>query len=1121
MSIAAELAGNPKVRRLLELYKDEYTLEHAAHVHYAKQKGKGTKRKPCYVVMTRLSVYILKADDTVDLVRRLRHEDVTTEVLGEGGSLSPSAGREGVLLLRDRGHPEPVTIYGRRTELEKAAAECTRLAKALMRVAATADDRLLPGSAAAAPDALKLAAAGKARRRTNVAPKAAAATAGDAAQDPGPRRFLVQNIVSAEHVDYAAIRSAYSRADESSALRRGLLQFGRDKEKEVEGLCSAHADRFGHKLAGLGAQADWKTEHLQEEIEQVVGSVLQQAEQLSVAGQRTLRARSYSRNVSSTLKVVRQCHECSLLHRRAEALADAGKHYPALLAAEALEMHSRPLQHLDYVRGFLSDALPVLRKRVHTAVVHDLKDWLAESRDRTEDFGRRAMEWAECRLVDETMCGAPRREVFLVELDDDSLEYDSGGEGSIASQSLNAGRAMQFLEASQSVEIDAVHIEDFAESQLWDDKSVGGQPDDEGEGPGAAQFLEELTDLLMDTAPSGDQNAGPLSSPPRVRGPAPSLRTVQNCQRVFDLLGRCGLVDGGAASARRFYVEVRTQQLQILLRQPRSSLAGVRKDDCAWLARLAGFFLVEAIVRRSTSPPLCDDAVLHGWWELAAERVVGWMEEACTGAQQLTDWQSIQSFMDTNRKTCVAVEQLWSVGGSAGSLRLRPLYDGITRLQRAALTALHKDAKDELDCLCLPHVEVEIRFDGPLKPRAEGATSTLPDELRQAVGAAAGVAPEAVVWVNCVDGSDTATCAIPAKPAELSAMKKKMAKSLSVGGVRGSMLTEIDNGERYRLVQHSADPKSERDTAARFLITMSPYCGDPPKCTTTVLRAVQIVDDVISAAFSFGMVDGDDHVLATVASLLIQFTCRIDEEVDRQSKSSAGSVHVATQSVNAAAFDAASLHLAAEFASRTAATYVRDGKLLPFADVRKRLRASQARAQKQACKMVSRQVRDCVAMISAESYTGADAYDASHTPLSDLGNYLASRWNDRKTRLPPGLASQLQRAELAVVDQQLTQIAKSIAFAALPGLHGCRSATLERLAADAALLEQQSEAPVTLTGLNECLKQVGPEAAALDAQPLPPVTAAPPAPRQDAASPAPAAEGEAKAGRGFFGRLGW
>eukprot|EP01062_Namystynia_karyoxenos_P071288 TRINITY_DN66743_c0_g1_i1.p1 TRINITY_DN66743_c0_g1~~TRINITY_DN66743_c0_g1_i1.p1 ORF type:complete len:1198 (+),score=309.53 TRINITY_DN66743_c0_g1_i1:131-3724(+) len=1189
-------AREPAVQKLLRENNDDYNFDWEARLDYGKQirGGKGLKKKPCVLGITPLAVYVLKGD-SYELVRHVLHADAQLGIApsSAAGSLSsPRGTAAGETLAIYGGGAEPLLVYGPAEQLAEAARRHQSM-KAALRVAAPA-----PGAAAAAAGegygaavaAPAMLARSAARRQADSGAQAADVDEDTAARDAGPRRFLVQNIISADFIDYSAIRSAYNarppsepgkeaqgQETEISALLRNLRRFSKEKGKEVEKYCSEHADKFGRDLGGTdkgefsGTAEQQQLLHLPHVVAARRG-----AEQLRAAGHAAMRARTCAANVASALDLVRRCHSCAALFSRAEKLAAARKHYPALLQLEALEAQMRPLARHAYVAEYLSGAVPQLRSKIYQDVKEELTEWLSEVRKHEIVFGRQAVKWAEERIEQEP--GNGRRPLRHVVLDaNDEAEFGPDDQQDAAPMQPRPGGLLHQRRGSHEDGDDEADEEDWADDLLWDldaeeaDEGCGRRRgpgrrgedqrnDDAGEHradddpTGPAQFLDKLTDSLMDPSDPDHEADGHREDDPLGIGGRTdrvTLRVVQNCQQVHEVLGRARVegIDGGAMHVRKYYVDMRSRQLELLL-DPSKQLEDVRRDDCELLAKLAGFFLVESVVRRSTSPPLCDDSVLHRWWEKASERMVGWMREAAVlppekrakdWFQDRPCWDDIKAFADRNRQTLLAVEQVWNVGSGSGTgaLRLGHLFDTLEHLKTTALVLLRDTAEVEIDFLSAQHAHVMVGFEATLD-----LEQVRPEDLSSAVAHLAEVSPDVVRRVRFFQPSfaeeggafsgiafqeppppsavHCAECVIMAEQPRLSAMLKHLNKKkdpqgrllLTFRGVMGEVRCKIGGGERYELIETQQD----LNDAVDLLITRSPSCGsDPlPRCTTSVLRAVTTIEYMMLDAFELALADGDEKIMSKVESLLRHLARKIELDTERMRSAAAHTNNVATLSVNAAALNAAALYLGHLFAEYAASVHIsREGRLLPFSDARRRLAKTQRTAQKCACAMARDQVQSYVQLqLTADAY--AEMYDSAHTPLSDLHHYLSSRWKDRRDRLPAVLAARLQRAELAVVDDRLCQVAKDIAFAAPDHhLHGGRAKALKRLKDDAEQLERVSDAPTkdgtALVKLKGCIDQMIDESAQLDQQPAPEAAGAALAGAESDASPA----------RGRFGGWGW
>eukprot|EP01063_Lacrimia_lanifica_P009135 TRINITY_DN16160_c0_g1_i1.p1 TRINITY_DN16160_c0_g1~~TRINITY_DN16160_c0_g1_i1.p1 ORF type:complete len:1006 (+),score=328.79 TRINITY_DN16160_c0_g1_i1:130-3147(+) len=928
MGILAEVNQTPSFLKLLQTYNDAFEASVAVgDVAYEKKEG---KLKPCVVAFTMLHCYVLKGDKTLKRVAifpvatlAARFEGRDKLMLTAGDEVFPLWG-EGIQAV----HAALGHMRDRGEQLQDAAREAAdRAADEPSSGDENAcddgdDDRLDKGTKPAA------AAHNDPAPEADDAPGLHETTA-------GPGGFLVNNIVSADFVDYSAVRSIYPlkySPDEErgpGSASRGLITqlegFIAAEQARVEKVVCENAFEFMTSVEQCEALKPGETQALHDFVEGIAAHVYDTAGSLCALGQGVVEAEEENRLVQEALQQTRLCHSAATLHRKAETLLAEGKYYPALNAAQELEEHARALLSHSYGQWVFHEALPALRQRIKQQVQYDFNAWLTMARQVAYSIGTKALDWAAQRTK---ASHGVERKVAIVEHDDDedettSARYHSSrcGAGAMRQRSLRLGGnahgtsfgGVSFTEnLSMSFCDDQTEDaqDDWALDMLWEVESQDTQAPAGLQQPiGAAQFLELLSDEMINPA----------------EGPA--LKVVHTAMRVFQTLDPAS----GEAQLRRYYTENRKRQLALTLESMES--CSKEKD---WLAGITGFFLVDLVVAKSTYPPLCQTYHTQGEWDDAVLCIEEWMNAANA---KYTSWIQLDWIKSMGLHVAVALEELWAVGGDA-NLRLDPIYTALSNVRRCAMKELHVNTMRSIDAVLA--------------------------------------------------------------------------------------------SESYQLV--TAHSLSERDLywpkyKALFLHLASTGEKDAmPKCSVTVPNVVELLLNTMDIAFQInrGAGDVDDEVRGLVDSLLQHIASQLDEKTGKLSR--VNTVHIAIQSTNAGAYDAAVLSLTRKYACKASGVYVNDGRLNIFAASRRRFRDCQRRFESRATENVTTQVGAYLSAITSDMWPTSGKANRHESPLVELqvDVYLQNNWTTRAAMLSNALCARMKQVEVDAVDSHLVTIAAAL-----------------------------------------------------------------------------------------------
>eukprot|EP01059_Diplonema_ambulator_P021554 TRINITY_DN3581_c1_g1_i1.p1 TRINITY_DN3581_c1_g1~~TRINITY_DN3581_c1_g1_i1.p1 ORF type:complete len:988 (+),score=311.76 TRINITY_DN3581_c1_g1_i1:413-3376(+) len=625
---------NKIISRLLETNNDSFEVTLTLNnLKYEKKKG---HMKPCVLVAGKVNVYILK-EKTYELIHLYAIKDV-----------KPVASDSRLVL---QGYESSYTLYGASaTELHNAASELSRLSENL-----------------AAPVVLKQAV-----DETIASPlypqngldssmaqgadwEAEQAALDEPTQTQG-RRFLVNNIASADFLDYSAIRSVYPARDteekngvtESKSLVKQLEEFIAAQQSSVEQVVTESAIDFMNSVENCDALQPHQTENLKQKVAGVASRVNVTTTSLLTAGQGVVKSRKEYSNVCAALAHIKLCHTTALLHSKAERLASESKYYPALLASQELEEKVCPLLGHAYGRWVFNEAIPALRNRIRASVQSDFNQWLCTAVSLAEPFGHKAIGWARERIA---AASEDQRKV-------EHLEDDEDDDQSFSSKPKKNGGGSHVDTISFTC-TSTEEQEDWADELVWDVQPMDTVAN-QGNTLGAAQFLEMLSDLMVHPQDEREQK----------------LKVVHSTLKVFQCLDS----DNGAVSMRKYYVANRKKQLTLIL----ESVQSVADFTSDWLAKITGFFLVDLVVMQSTHPPLCHEYHVQSAWEGASECLKKWM---FTASKQYDKWGPLLKIKSEALEVAVALEELWAVAGDS-VYRLDPLYSGITTVRNAAMQCL-------------------------------------------------------------------------------------------------------------------------------------------------------------------------------------------------------------------------------------------------------------------------------------------------------------------------------------------------------------------------------------------------------------------------------------------------
>eukprot|EP01064_Diplonema_japonicum_P039472 TRINITY_DN9903_c1_g2_i1.p1 TRINITY_DN9903_c1_g2~~TRINITY_DN9903_c1_g2_i1.p1 ORF type:complete len:969 (+),score=229.15 TRINITY_DN9903_c1_g2_i1:1688-4594(+) len=617
-------------------------------LQYEKRKG---HMKACVLMAGRVNVYILK-DGSYDVVHMMPIENTTPSVENRGGAKLVLGGDDGTVF----------TLFGGNSEdLREVVVMLKRLRQELLApIAPQAEEERASSPLYPMNGFTELGT------EAGTVVESKDKNEDDLLVQDHSRKFLVNNIVSADFLDYSAIRSVYPARDteekngitESKNLVKQLGDFIVAQQAGVEQVVTESALDFMNSVNNCDALNPHQTENLKNRIADVATRVHTTTSSLLSAGQDVVKSRREHTNVCSALSHIKLCHNTALLHSKAERLASESKYYPALLASQELEEKVRPLLSHAYGQWVFNEAIPSLRNRIRAAVQSDFNQWLCTAISLAEPFGYKAVEWAGQRIASAT---DNQRRVEHLEDDDDDDHSSSG------TRYRKQGSHVDTLSlAATSIE----DQEDWADELVWDVQPMD-MKGSQGSTLGAAQFLETLSDQMVTPTNESEQK----------------LKVVHASLKVFQCLDP----DNGAASLRKYYVANRSKQLMLKL----DAAASVEDFTRDWLAKITGFFLVDLVVMQSTHPPLCHEYHVQSAWESAAQTLEKWMTIA---SQESGDWQALLKIKAMGLEVAVALEELWAVAGDS-VYRLEPLYEGITKVRNAAMQRLHIETMNNMNTL--------------------------------------------------------------------------------------------------------------------------------------------------------------------------------------------------------------------------------------------------------------------------------------------------------------------------------------------------------------------------------------------------------------------------------------
>eukprot|EP00659_Diplonema_papillatum_P018083 gene18083-27852_t len=652
------------VRELLLANNDAFELSYALDgLLYDKKKG---HMKPCFLAMTTLNVYVLK-DPSYELVKKIPLENIRPRLSGETmvfkGVPPAGKGADGDFYVKvaDSAHRNELVTATARVEqlaikLEQHEAIVTAAEESRQAAMDENDGGSKDGDAPGeANDTDEQKRPGAQRTRDQAKPEEGGVAGG--------RRFLVNNIASADFVDYSAIRSVYpvrERDDkangDSKVLVKLLQEFIDTEQTGVEQEILTSGEVFMASVESCEALQPHTTRELKEKIALVTERVYTATQNLHKAGKDVVSTRQEYKHLTAALLHTHLCHNASVLHRKAEQLAHEKKYYPSLLASKELETCVQPLLNYSYGNWVFYTAVPALRALIKSSVHQDLNSWLTTIRRKADTFGHKALEWASNRIQ------ASNVDQRKVELVDDEVSDD----GSSSAARRPSRRSSMSSVGSESG--DRGLLDDWADDLLWDVQHV-----DTPHGASlGAQFLEHLTDLMVNPTDPNDIK----------------LSVVHTAMRVFKSLDP----DHGETSLQRYYTRNRARQLTLRL----ETVASLRDLTRTWLAGVTGFFFVDLVVMQSTHPRLVHDYHIQGLWEQAAACLLKWLVAKSEDAG--ASWEELLEVKAVALEVVVALEEHLAVGGGS-SYRLDPLYEGISRIRAAAINKLHEKARNDVDDL--------------------------------------------------------------------------------------------------------------------------------------------------------------------------------------------------------------------------------------------------------------------------------------------------------------------------------------------------------------------------------------------------------------------------------------
>eukprot|EP00667_Euglena_gracilis_P002101 EG_transcript_2101 len=698
-------AANPNddLRRVLQQYSDAFDFSYLTEELCFLKKG---RPKEVVVAWTQLAVYVFKRRKRV-LRFRVPFAEVQQLALPVGNEDTFSLQWHEMVATFLAPNRKTLVVNYQQLKTALHASKERDASRQIERAAAGKDKALKPAVVTTGPE-----------------PEAGGSTAKEAAEEGEARNhpILLSFLVDSEFIDYGALRSVYDRM-QAGEMRRHLRDYAEEQRQSLERLCANQMESFLATMArvsDISCDAADLPELLQARAAALTAQVHATAEHLQDAAATVNALRLGSHNIQQAMAVVRCCIDVAQLDARASQFLQQRKYYPALLTMEQLQERAAGLPDCKYGQYLRHQRIPAIQAAVLSAVRRSFNEWLAKIRALGDAIGARALEQAREQLAKRT--GSLQRQAGLCRSAGATVVATAAGAGIGRPDSSDASDA----EDSEEARARAQQDEDDAEQEALLHAQLG-----------TGSVLRQDLSVLLGQPRGASLSPGDPSGGERGDG-----LSLYSCQRIYERLHRAEELQMYLMEQHQRQLE---QELNALRRLPGPEwLSGAE----VWYARLAGFFVIEDVLRKATSPPLVSDLHLCALWEQARRTITSMLRNHVTPSVGL---DSLASVTDQAVQFGTALHHSCSY-----DLDLGPLLGCVEELHRQFLAAHLQRCRQAVEGAVAKESYAQVLLDGPEAQRQAEAYG-LPDPLRPKAPARNGL-------VNGTAANGTAHNGVP-KPA--------------------------------------------------------------------------------------------------------------------------------------------------------------------------------------------------------------------------------------------------------------------------------------------------------------------------------------------------------------------
>ncbi|GAA6064789.1 hypothetical protein JCM10212_004960 [Sporobolomyces blumeae] len=186
------------------------------------------------------------------------------------------------------------------------------------------------------------------------------------------------------------------KSRQQDAYLRALKALVRDKEKEIEDICSRNYQDFVGSVSAL-LRVRQGTVSLKHRVVELNDDVQKSGAGVADKKKALLDARRVGQNIDEAIDTLQTCLRVLDLSSKIQRLIEDEKFFSALRQLDDLQqVHLKPVLSYPFASHMLA-SLPDSRSSIRDAVTKSLKAWMYEAREASRSVGRGALEAMEAR----------------------------------------------------------------------------------------------------------------------------------------------------------------------------------------------------------------------------------------------------------------------------------------------------------------------------------------------------------------------------------------------------------------------------------------------------------------------------------------------------------------------------------------------------------------------------------------------------------------------------------------------------------------------------------------------------------------------------------------------------